>query len=43
MNIFGELNFGNAILFQNKIFARKIKETTLPKCFIKVTMRPSFM
>ena len=30
------------ILFQIKVVAGNIKETTLARCFIKVTTRPSF-
>ena len=30
------------ILFQFKVFARNIKEATLARYFIKITMRPSF-
>ena len=33
---------GNLILFQIKVNARNIKETTLARYFIKVTARPSF-
>ena len=33
---------GSVILFQIKDFARNIKKTTLARCFIKVTARPSF-
>ena len=33
---------GNVILFQIKVNARSIKETTLARYFIKVTARPSF-
>ena len=32
----------NVILFQIKVNARNIKETTLARYFIKVTARPSF-
>ena len=34
---------GNVILFQIKVNARNIKETTLARSFIKVTAHPSFM
>ena len=37
----GSLHAGNVILFQIKVFAGNIKETTLAKYFIKVTARPS--
>ena len=33
---------GNVILFQIKVNARNIKETTLARYFIKVTAHPSF-
>ena len=38
---FSELDAGNVILFQIKVFCRNIKETTLARHFIKVTARPS--
>ena len=37
-----EFHSGNVILFQIKLNARNIKETTLAKHFIKVTACPSF-
>ena len=37
-----EFDSGNVIFFQIKVFGRNIKETTLPRCFVKVTARPSF-
>ena len=37
-----EFDVVNMMLFQVKVFDRKIKETTLAKYFIKVTVRPSF-
>ena len=39
---FSEFDIRNVILFQIKVFGRNIKETTLARCFIKVTARPSF-
>ena len=39
---FREFDAGNGILFQIKVFARNIKETTLERHFIKVITRPSF-
>ena len=39
---FIKFNVGKLILFQIKVFARNIKETTLAGYFIKVTVRPSF-
>ena len=39
---FSKLDSGNMILFQIKVLARNIKETTLAKYFIKLTARPSF-
>ena len=39
---FSEFDAGNVKLFQIKVFARNIKETTLARYFIKVTARPSF-
>ena len=33
----------NVVLFQIKVNARNIKETTLARYFTKVTARPSFM
>ena len=39
---FIEFEAGNGILFQIKVFGRNIKETTLARCFINVTARPSF-
>ena len=39
---FSESDSRNVILFQNKVFGRNIKETTLARCFIKVTADPSF-
>ena len=39
---FSEFYAENVILFQNKVNARNIKETTLARYFIKVTARPSF-
>ena len=39
---FNEFYAGNVILFQIKVNARNIKETTLARYFIKVTARPSF-
>ena len=39
---FNEFDSGNVILFQIKVFGRNIKETTLPRYFVKVTVRPSF-
>ena len=32
----------NLILFQIKVFAKNIKETSLARYFVKVTARPSF-
>ena len=40
---FSKFDVGSAILFQIKVFARNIKETTLGRCFIKVTACPSSM
>ena len=39
---FNKFDAGNVILFQTKLFARNIKETTLVRYFIKITARPSF-
>ena len=39
---FSEFDAGNIILFQIKVFARNIKETTLARYVIKVMARPSF-
>ena len=39
---FSKFNARILNLFQIKVFSRNIKETTLVKCFIKVTARPSF-
>ena len=39
---FSEFYAGNVILFEIKVSARNIKETTLARYFIKVTVRPSF-
>ena len=39
---FNKFDAGKVILFQIKVFAGYIKETTLGKYFIKVTARPSF-
>ena len=39
---FIKFNVGKLILFQIKVFARNIKETTPARYFIKVTARPSF-
>ena len=39
---FKKFDAENMILFQIKVFARNIKETTLARHFIKVTARPSF-
>ena len=40
---FSKFDAGNVILFQFKVFGRNIKsETTLARCFIKVTTSPSF-
>ena len=39
---FSEFDTGNIILFQIKVFARNIKETTLARYFIKVNARHSF-
>ena len=36
---FSKLDSGNMILFQIKVLARNIKETTLAKYFIKLTAR----
>ena len=37
-----EFDTGYVILFQIKVFSRKIKETALARYFIKATVRPSF-
>ena len=40
---FRKFDAGNVILFRFKVFGRNIKsETTLARCFIKVTTSPSF-
>ena len=39
---FSELDARNVILLQIKAFVRNIKETMLARCFIKVTVHPSF-
>ena len=39
---FSEFDYGNAILFQIKVFSNKIKETTLLRYFVKATAHPSF-
>ena len=39
---FSEFDTGSIILFQIKVFARNIKETTLARYFIKVNARHSF-
>ena len=39
---FSEPDAGNVTLFQIKVFARNIKETTRARYFRKVTTRPSF-
>ena len=39
---FRQFAAGNTILFQIKICGRKIKETTLARYFIKLTVCPSF-
>ena len=39
---FKKFDAGNMILFQIKVFARNIKDTTLARYFIKVTTRLSF-
>ena len=39
---FSKFDAGNVILFQIKVFARNIRETTLATYVIKVTVRPSF-
>ena len=39
---FSEFDAGNVILFQIKVFGRNIKETTLAKYFLKLTVWPSF-
>ena len=39
---FSKFDALNVILFQIKVFGRDIKETTLAKYFIKVTVCPSF-
>ena len=39
---FREFDARNAILFQIKIFGRKVKVTTLARFFIKVNVLPSF-
>ena len=33
---------GNVILFQTKVFGKNIKETTVARYFMKVTVRSSF-
>ena len=40
---FNKSNAEDIILFQVKVFNRNIKETTLARYFIKVTVRPSFV
>ena len=37
-----EFDSRNVILFQTKAFGRNIKETTLARCFIKVSVHPNF-
>ena len=39
---FSVFDIQNVALFQTKVFGRNIKETTLARYFIKVTVRPSF-
>ena len=39
---FREFDTRNLILFQIKVFGVNIKETTLAKYFMKVTLHPSF-
>ena len=39
---FSEFDAGNVILFQIKIFGKKIKEAYLVMYFIKITAYPSF-
>ena len=39
---FSELDAGNVVLLQIKVFGRNIKETGLTRYFMKVTVRPSF-
>ena len=38
-----QINAGNVILYQIKVFGRNIKETTLARHFIKVIARPWFI
>ena len=38
-----QINAGNLILYQIKVFGRNIKETTLARHFIKVIARPRFI
>ena len=40
---FSEFGIENIILFQIKVFCRKIKENTLARYFMKVTARLTFM
>ena len=39
---FSEIDTGNVILFQIKVFGRNIEESMLARYFKKVTKRPSF-
>ena len=39
---FREFDTRNLVLFQIKVFGVNIKETTLAKYFMKVTLHPSF-
>ena len=39
---FSEFDAPNVILFQTKVFAGNVKETTLATYFVKATARPSF-
>ena len=39
---FSKFDAGDVILFEIKVFSRNMKEATLARCFIKVTVRPSF-
>ena len=40
---FGEFDARNAILFQIKVFGKKLKVTTLARFFTKVNAHPNFV